>query len=108
MEQYHYEADTQMGRVVHYRGDTDEVVGTLNLRMYFPKELDAILQYNGMRVLEKFGDWDRTPFGPESNNQILSVRRRVEYGVVKKRGSHNLVGSQFVYYQQKEERIQYG
>jgi hypothetical protein len=24
-----------------------------------------------MRVLEKFGDWDRTPFGPESNNQIF-------------------------------------
>jgi hypothetical protein len=26
---------------------------------------------SGMRVLEEFGDWDRTPFGPESNNQIF-------------------------------------
>jgi len=71
MEQYRYEPDTQLGRIVHYKGDTDEVVGTLNLRMYFPKELDALLQYNGMRVVEKFGDWDRSPLGPESNNQIF-------------------------------------
>jgi SAM-dependent methyltransferase len=70
MEQYRYEPDTQIGRVVHYKGDTDEVVGTLNLRMYFPKELDALLAYNDLRVLGKFGDWDQNPFGPGSNNQI--------------------------------------
>lgn len=70
VEQYRYEPDTQIGRVVHYKGDTDEVVGTLNLRMYFPRELDALLAYNGMRVLGKFGDWDRSPFAAGSNNQI--------------------------------------
>lgn len=70
MEQYRYEPDTQIGRVVHYKGDTDEVVGTLNLRMYFPKELDALLAYNGLKVVDKFGAWDRSPFGAESNNQI--------------------------------------
>lgn len=70
MEQYRYESGTQIGRVVHYKGDSDEVVGTLNLRMYFPKELDALLAYNGLKIVDKFGAWDRSPFGSESNNQI--------------------------------------
>ena len=70
MEQYRYEPDTQIGRVVHYKGDTDEVVGTLNLRMYFPKELDALLAYNGLKIVDKFSAWDRRSFNAESNNQV--------------------------------------
>ena len=56
-ESYRYEADTQIARLVHYRGDSDKLVGGLNLRMYFPKELDALLQYNGFRINEKRAWW---------------------------------------------------
>ena len=69
-QSYRYEADTQIARMVHYREDSDEVFGGLNLRMYFPKELDALLKYNGIRIMEKFGTWDRDPFGPDSRHQL--------------------------------------
>lgn len=67
---YQYEPDTQIARSVHYTGDTDEVVGGLNLRMYFPQELDAMLHYNGLTIQQKWGGWDRSPFGPGSNHQL--------------------------------------
>ena len=55
---------------MHYKGDTDEVVGGLNLRMYFPRELDALLRYNGFRIIRKYGDWERATFGPDSRHQL--------------------------------------
>ena len=69
-QSYRYEADTQVARMVHYREDSDEIVGGLNLRMYFPQELDALLKYNGMRIDEKFGNWNRDAFGPDSRHQL--------------------------------------
>jgi SAM-dependent methyltransferase len=69
-ESFRYEADSQISRIVHYKGDTDEVMGGLNLRMYFPRELDALLRYCGLSISEKYGDWDRSAFGPESNHQL--------------------------------------
>ncbi len=69
-ETYRYEADTQIARLVHYRGDSDEIVGGLNLRMYFAKELDALLAYNGFRINEKFCDWDRGAFARGSRHQL--------------------------------------
>ncbi len=69
-ESYRYEPDTQISRIVRYRGDTDQVVGGLNLRMYFPRELDALLKYNGLVIQKKYGSWNREPFGPTSNHQL--------------------------------------
>lgn len=69
-ESYRYEADTQVARVLHHEGDSDEIVGGLNLRMYFPQELDALLKYNGMRINEKFGSWDRDAFELDSRHQL--------------------------------------
>ena len=39
-----YEPDAQVSRVVQYKGMTDEIVGGLNLRMYYPQELDSITE----------------------------------------------------------------
>lgn len=69
-QSYSYEADTQIARMVHYRGDSDEIVGGLNLKMYFPQELDSLLKYNGMRINEKFGNWERDAFGPGARHQL--------------------------------------
>ena len=69
-ETYVYEPDTQISRVVHYKGTTDEIVGDLNLRMYFPQELDALLEDNGMMIDEKFGSWDRVSFDSSSKHQL--------------------------------------
>ena len=75
-QSYRYEPDTQIARTVHYRGDTDEVVGGLNLRMYFPRELDALLAYRGLEILDKYGSWERDAFGPSSRHQLIVCRKR--------------------------------
>ena len=69
-ESIRYEANTQIARVVHYKENSEDVVGDLNLRMYFPKELDALLKYNGMKIKNKFGNWDRDAFGLDSKHQL--------------------------------------
>lgn len=59
----------------------DEVAGEeravpLNLRMYYPQELDALLHYNGFAVEHKYGDHRRGPFTPSSRKQILICTAR--------------------------------
>lgn len=41
-------------------------------RVYFPQELFGLLAHNGFRVVESYGDYDRSPLGPESP-QLLVV-----------------------------------
>jgi hypothetical protein len=48
----------------------EQAAGELNMRMYFPEELDALLKYNGLPVERKWGDVDGSPFGPSSTQQI--------------------------------------
>jgi SAM-dependent methyltransferase len=49
-ERYVYESDTQIKRIKTYHsipGEGAEIEGKLNMRMYFPQELDALIKYNG-------------------------------------------------------------
>jgi SAM-dependent methyltransferase len=69
-----YETDTQINRVTtHYTypGRAQQIGGALNLRMYFPQELDALLKYNGFHIEHKFGDFDRRPFDAQAKTQLL-------------------------------------
>ena len=56
-----------------YEGAKSGVISeeTLELRMFFPQELEAILQLSGFRIDTKYGDFDRQPFGPASTRQII-------------------------------------
>jgi hypothetical protein len=40
-------------------------------RMWFPKEIDAVIEYNGLRIEEKYGDYDMSPFRGYSPKQIV-------------------------------------
>ena len=49
-QSYVYEPGTQIKRVKTYHpvpGEDAEIEGELNVRMYFPQELDALFKYNG-------------------------------------------------------------
>lgn len=48
-----------------------ERVDELNLRMFFPVELDALLHYNGFEILEKFGDFNSKKFEAGDLKQIV-------------------------------------
>jgi len=45
--------------------------GQLNMRIFFPQELDALLKYNGFSIEAKYGDYEENPFTPESHKQVV-------------------------------------
>jgi SAM-dependent methyltransferase len=76
-ESYEYEADTQIKRIKTYHsipGEEAEIEGELNLRMYFPQELDALLKYNGFVIENKYGNEDRRKFDKDSEIQLIVCR----------------------------------
>jgi SAM-dependent methyltransferase len=42
----------------------------LAFRYIFPQEMEALLYYNGLRVLSRYGDWDRGPLTDERGCHI--------------------------------------
>lgn len=73
-ESYVYEPDTQVKRVkTHHAipGQDAEYAGALNMRMYFPQELDALIKYNGFRIDAKYGSYERGAFTASSEKQLI-------------------------------------
>lgn len=52
-------------------------VAPLSLRYIFPQEMETLLYYNGFEVVEKFGDYDKSPLMNESKMQIYVCRKAV-------------------------------
>lgn len=73
-----YDSATQINHIkLYYRiGLAEEVVRELNVRILYPKELDALLHYNGFEIEAKYGDFERSPFDSSSRHQVLVCRRR--------------------------------
>ncbi len=74
-----YDAAFQINRVKWYHsigGEEDKFVLDLNMRVYYPQELDALLHYNGFVIESKFGDYDESPFESSSPKQLVVCRRR--------------------------------
>jgi SAM-dependent methyltransferase len=57
----------------HYSqmGGGEPRVDELNLRMFFPQELDALLRCNGFEILKKSGDFKGTPFASGALKQVV-------------------------------------
>jgi SAM-dependent methyltransferase len=53
-----------------FPGETSEREGSLVLKMYFPQELQALLRHNGFRIVEAYGNYDKSPLQGESPKQI--------------------------------------
>jgi SAM-dependent methyltransferase len=51
-----------------------ELVVHLAHRYFFPRELEALLHYNGFRIERHDGDFDGTPLEPGSDQQVLRCR----------------------------------
>ena len=70
----HYEADSQINRIITYYtypGRPEQVGGPLDLRIYYPQELDALLCHNGFHIENKFGTFEREPFGQDASTQLF-------------------------------------
>ena len=69
-----YDPATQINRITLFRAlpkDAEEVIGEINLRIYYPQELDALLKYNGFVIDDKFGNYDGTPFSGSAPRQLI-------------------------------------
>lgn len=68
-----YHADTQ---ILHFDLSylkNSRVIRTkhVNMRVFFPQELLALCHLNGLRIIERFGSYEETPFQADSPKQIL-------------------------------------
>lgn len=50
--------------------EADFVVAPLEIRGIFPQELPLLLELGGLRVVDRFGDWSRTPLTADASLQI--------------------------------------
>ncbi len=78
-EQYSYDRAAQVSRLVwHYRREKDgkTVKKSLDLRCFFPAELEALTHYNGFKTIARWGGFDRSRFSGNSAKQVLILKKR--------------------------------
>ncbi len=68
-----YENKTQMNRIEwhYYINGVFDSIQNLDMRLFFPQELDAYLAWNGFTILHKFGSFEETAFENHSEKQIF-------------------------------------
>lgn len=74
-----YDRASQVNRIKWYFrlvDGGDEFVQQLNMRIFYPQELDMLLLYNGFALEAKYGDYDETPFESTSRHQVVICRAR--------------------------------
>lgn len=73
----HYDLASQVSHETWYfRSEVtgEEEIVPLDLRMFFPQEIDSLLHYNGFTIVHKYGNYDESPFTSMSRKQIILCR----------------------------------
>ncbi|MFB0515277.1 MAG: class I SAM-dependent methyltransferase [Candidatus Neomarinimicrobiota bacterium] len=68
-----YDPETELNHLRWYYSTSEKkdfLVIDFTLRMYYPDTMDRLLHDTGFRVIEKWGDYKRTPLNPDSELQI--------------------------------------
>ena len=67
-----YESATQINRIKwhYYINDVFHSIQDLDMRMYFPQELDFYLECSGFNIIHKFGSFEEDDFSDDSEKQI--------------------------------------
>jgi 2-polyprenyl-3-methyl-5-hydroxy-6-metoxy-1,4-benzoquinol methylase len=76
-ETINYDVVAQVNRVKWYyslESEKDYKVDELNMRCFFPQELEALIKYNGFEIVSKYGNFNREAFASESPKQILTLK----------------------------------
>lgn len=68
-----YENKTQINRIEwhYFINDIFHSVQNLDMRMYFPQELDTYLKWFGFTIVHKFGNFEEEKFNDKSEKQIF-------------------------------------
>jgi SAM-dependent methyltransferase len=66
--------------VIHRRwqanGKPESVTESATLRFVYPREMEALLHYNGFAIRDAYGDWDRQPLTSTSPRMIYVCQLR--------------------------------
>jgi len=73
MQNMRYENKTQINRIEwhYYINDVFDSIQNLDMRLYFPQELDSYLEQNGYTIIHKFGSFNEEEFTDRSEKQIF-------------------------------------
>lgn len=70
-EKCFYDSANQVNRVKWlYDINGEKIINNLDMRCFYPLEMDVLLKYNGFKVLHKFGDFNEDCFSSKSAKQI--------------------------------------
>ncbi|HJL14789.1 MAG TPA: class I SAM-dependent methyltransferase [Sandaracinaceae bacterium LLY-WYZ-13_1] len=79
-EAFQYEHDGQIQtttmRFTALDDPSDQRLDTLTQRQFFPRELDALLHYNGFEILEHDGGFEGEDVDEHAESQVVVARRR--------------------------------
>ncbi|MFK7833493.1 MAG: class I SAM-dependent methyltransferase [Winogradskyella sp.] len=72
----HYENKTQINRIDwhYYINSKFHSIQNLDMRLFFPQELDAYIKWNGFEIINKFGNFEEDTFCASSEKQIFVCR----------------------------------
>ncbi|MFH1620067.1 MAG: class I SAM-dependent methyltransferase [bacterium] len=78
METNVYDRATQVNRIVWHYWKGGRLVRSrrLNMRCFYPQELESLLSFGGWRILARYGDFNRKPFQSKSMKQIFILAPR--------------------------------
>jgi ubiquinone/menaquinone biosynthesis C-methylase UbiE len=68
-----YENKTQINRIEwhYFINDKFDSIQNLDMRMFFPQELDSYLKWTGFNIIHKFGSFEEEAFNDNSEKQIF-------------------------------------
>lgn len=71
-----YESSTQINRIEwhYYINGKFDSIQNLDMRLYFPQELDSHIEQNGFSIIHKFGNFKEDEFQDSSEKQIFICR----------------------------------
>ncbi len=72
-----YENKSQINRIEwhYFINDVFHSVQNLDMRMFFPQELDTYLKWSGFTIIDKFGNFDEEKFEDHSQKQIFVCKK---------------------------------
>ncbi len=72
-----YESKSQINRIEwhYFINNVFHSVQNLDMRMFFPQELDTYLKWSGFAIINKFGNFDEDVFEDNSEKQIFVCKK---------------------------------
>ena len=79
LEKNEYDSESQINKLTWYiekNGKINSKKYNYSMRMFYPHEMDILFQEEGFVIQDKFGDYDLSPFGQDSEMQIYLCRKQ--------------------------------